>query len=103
MIIWKAISLALKAKGLQLINGKNYYWMLITQFTLSFVLQPTQHHMKCFYVFQQPSAYGEDISTCLFELWKIFVKTHGRNSKFEPLVEADLIKANPCYAHARFS
>ena len=58
-------------------------------------------HEKFFNFPRRPSN-GQSTPTWLLEQGKVFVKKHLRSSKYDPLVEADLIEAEPQNAHIKF-
>ena len=86
-IIRKAISLALKSKGLPVNKWEKVLLdaLHLIRSLLCTATNATPHER--FFTFQRRSANGEAILTWLSEPVKIFVKRHVRNSKFEPLVE----------------
>ena len=103
-IIWKAITLALKSKGLH-----TKQWELVLPGSLHSIrsllctaTNVTPHER--FFSYQRRSVCGQSVPTWLTDSDKVFVRRHAKNSKFDPCVEeADLIEANPQYAHVRFS
>ena len=54
--------------------------------------------------YQRRSTTGQSVPSSLSTPGPVLIKRHVRNSKYEPLVdEAELIEANPQYAHVRLS
>ena len=102
-IIWKAVTLALKARGLQIKN-----WQLVlsdalhsTRSLLSTATNCTPHERL--FNFARKSASGSTIPTWLCTPGAVLLKRHVRQSKTEPFVDqVELLQANPQYAHIRY-
>ena len=90
--------LTYKSRNLQTSEWEKYYLTHCTQFSLRFVHPP---HERLFN-YQRRSTSGQAIPSWLSTPGPVLLKRHVRNSKYDPLVdEAELIEANPQYAHVR--
>ena len=102
-VIWKSVTLTLKSKNLPAEN-----WEVVLKDALYSIrnllctaINATPH--EWFFNFPRRYTNGQSTPTWLLEHGKVFVKKHFRSSKYDPKVkEADLIEAEPQYAHIKF-
>lgn len=102
-IIWKAILLALKSKGMP-----NTMWEVVLPDALHSIrsllctaTNSTPHERLFSYARRTQT--GRALPSWLFNPGPVYLKRHVRNSKYDPIVdEVELIEANPEYAHVRF-
>lgn len=101
--VWKAISLALKTRGLPVSRWQDVLHDALHSIRslLCTATNATPHERL--FTYQRRSTSGTSVPTWLTSPGPVLLKRHVRNSKFEPLVdEVELIEANPQYAHVRF-
>ena len=103
-IIWKAIELALKSRGLSVTQ-----WESVLQESLNAVRSllctatNTTPHERMF-THPRRSANGSMLPSWLTTPGSVFMRRNVRASKYEPLVEeVQLIEANPSYSYVRTS
>ena len=101
-VLWKAINLQLQDKNLDV-----KYWEHCLPDALhsirSLLCTATNEvpHDRLFNFHRRTSS-GCSLPVWLTKPGPVFLKRHVRNSKYEPLVEeADLLEANPSYAHVK--
>ena len=100
--IWKAVTLALKSKGLPLSA-----WEEVLPDALHSIRSLLCTATNCtpherLFNFQRKSTAGNSVPSWLAHPGPVYVRKHVRGSKYEPLVEeAELIEANPEYAFIR--
>lgn len=103
-IIWKAVTLALKSLNLPITR-----WEVVLpdalhsiRSLLSTATNTTPHERL--FQYQRKTSSGHSVPTWLTKPGPVLVKRHVQQSKYDPIVEeADLLDANPQYAHVRFS
>lgn len=103
-IIWKTVTLALKSLNLPITR-----WEVVLpdalhsiRSLLSTATNTTPHERL--FQYQRKTSSGHSVPTWLTKPGPVLVKRHVRQSKYDPTVEeADLLDANPQYAHVRFS
>ena len=103
-IIWRTVVLALKSK-----NSPTTLWEKVLPDALhsirSLICTSTNvtPHERLFN-YQRRSTSGQSVPSWLSTPGPVLIKKHVRRSKYDPLVEeAELIEANPQYAHVRLA
>ena len=103
-IVWKAVMLALKTRNLPVSQ-----WEVVLPDALhsirSLICTSTNAtpHERLFN-YQRRSTCGQSVPSWLLSPGPVLVKRHVRSSKYDPLVdEAELLEANPQYAHVRLN
>ena len=102
--VWKAITMALKTRGLPLTHWQDVLPDALHSLRslLCTVTNCTPHER--FFKFERRSSTGESVPTWLLTPGPILLKRHVRTSKHDPLVdEVQLLQANPQYAHVRYA
>lgn len=102
-IIWKTVMLALKSRNLPTTR-----WEVVLpdalhsiRSLLSTATNTTPHERL--FQYQRKTSSGHSVPTWLTKPGPVLVKRHVRHSKYDPIVEeAELLDANPQYAHIRF-
>lgn len=102
--LWKTITLALKTRSLPINCWKDVLpdCLHSIRSLLCTATNSTPHERM--FSFTRKSTTGPSIPSWLASPGRVLLKRHVRASKYEPLVEnVELIEANPCYAHIRYS
>lgn len=101
-IIWRAISLAIKTRGLQISQ-----WEIVLADALHSIRSLLCTATNCtpherMFNHQRRSTNGISLPSWLTQNQTVFLKKHVRDTKYEPLVEeVELLEANPEYAFIR--
>ena len=101
-IIWKTITLALKSRKLPTTHWESVLPDALHSIRslISTSTNATPHERL--FNDQRRSTTGQSVPSWLSSPGPVLVKRHVRTSKYDPLVdEAELIEANPQYAHVR--
>ena len=101
-MVWKAVTLALKSRNLP-----TSAWEIVLPDVLHSIRSLLCTSTNCtpherLFNYQRKSTTGNSVPSWLLTPGLVYVKKHARKSKYDPLVEeAELIEANPEYAHVR--
>ena len=100
--IWKAVTLALKSRGLPITAWESVLPDALHSIrSLLCVATNCTPHERMFN-FQRKSTAGNSVPSWLARPGPVYVRKHVRKSKYDPIVEtAELIEANPEYAFIR--
>ncbi|KAK3720969.1 hypothetical protein QZH41_006538 [Actinostola sp. cb2023] len=101
--IWKAITMSLKSNNLPIEHWQDVLPDVLHSVRSLLCTATNETPHERFLGFSRRSSAGSSVPTWLATPGPIYVKRNVRNSKTDPLVdEAELLQANPHYAHVRY-
>ena len=102
--IWRTVMLALKSRNLPTSEWEKVLPDALHSIRSLICTSTNVTPHERLFNYQRRSTSGQSVPSWLSAPGPVLVKRHVRNSKYDPLVdEAELIEANPQYAHVRLS
>ncbi|XP_042215916.1 uncharacterized protein LOC121862050 [Homarus americanus] len=102
-IIWKTITLDLRSKNIAETNWESVLPDALHSIRSLLCTATNKTPHEKLLSFQRRSDRGSSMLTWLSSHRPVLLRRHGRNSKYDPLVdEVELLEANPQYTHIRF-
>ena len=103
-IIWRTVQLALKSRNLPTSQWEHVLPDALHSIRSLICTSTNATPHERLFNYQRRSTSGTSVPSWLSSPGPVLVKKHVRNSKYDDLVdEAELIEANPQYAHIRLS